>query len=277
MRRFLLKRLRQKVLWVTLLILVWLLCSGAAMTNSLSQRISAFPNWSTKPPVQPSEGDLVYPGWMDGSWHMTSTLLDMAAPLAPDVITPGFEGNRQFLNRPIEADIRFQKARIAQGKFLNRPLQNKEGIVSDRAFNGLSLARAYLGDDGVRAVKVDPDNPNRQITFLKNRQQLVSTVTGRAVEKPDNNTFITTEVFQQFFRGGRPTIYLNEVENTTAYHLESASITADQITAIYLSPQDPDYFKAIDKPVALYRYRLELQRNNVIPLNGTQLSYKGVQ
>ena len=31
---------------------------------------------------------------------------------------------------------------------------------------------------------------------------------------------------------------------------------ADQITAIYLSPQDPDYFKAKDKPVALYRYQL---------------------
>ena len=130
--------------------------------------------------------------------------------------------------------------------------------MSDRAFNGLSLARAYLGDDWVDTVKVDPDNPNRQITLLKDNQQLVSTVTGRAVERPDNNTFITTEVFQQFFRGGRPTVYLNEVENTTAYHLEPDHVAADQITAIYLSPKDPDYFKAIDRPVALYRYGLEL-------------------
>nr|WP_319592620.1 hypothetical protein [Zarconia navalis] len=35
-------------------------------------------------------------------------------------------------------------------------------------------------------------------------------------------------------------------------------VTADRVTAIYLSPQDPDYFKAQDRPVALYRYRLDL-------------------
>ncbi|MEW5859950.1 MAG: DUF6816 family protein, partial [Cyanobacteriota bacterium] len=44
----------------------------------------------------------------------------------------------------------------------------------------------------------------------------------------------------------------------TAYHQLHSSIEADQVTAIYLSPQDPDYFKAIDRPVALYRYRLQL-------------------
>ena len=258
MHRLLIKRLRRRLVWVTLLILVWLLCSGEAIASPLAERLSTFPDWSTKPPVQPSEGDLIYPDWMDGSWRMTSTLLTMNAPLAPEVITPGFDGNRQYLDMPIEADIRFQKARVAQGKFLNRPLKNTVGVVSDRAFNGLSLARAYLGDDWVKAVNVDPENPNRQITFLKDSQQLVSTVTGRALEQPDNNTFITTEVFQQFFRGGRPTVYLNEVENTTAYHYKQDHIVADQITAIYLSPQDPDYFKAIDQPVALYRYGLEL-------------------
>lgn len=258
MHRFLLKRLRRKILWVTLLALVWLLCSGEAAASPLVERLSTFPDWSNKPPVQPSEGDLVYPDWMDGSWRMTSTLLEMVAPVAPDVITPGFEGNRQFLDVAIEANIRFRKDRVNQGKFLNRPLKITEGVVSDRAFNGLNLGRAYLGDDWVKAVKVDPDNPNRQITFLKDAQQLVSTVTGRAVEQPDQDTFITTEVFQQFFRGGRPTVYLNEVENTTAYHRQRDHIVADQITAVYLSPQDPDYFKAIDQPVALYRYGLEL-------------------
>ncbi|MGJ3251150.1 MAG: DUF6816 family protein [Elainellaceae cyanobacterium] len=31
------------------------------------------------------------------------------------------------------------------------------------------------------------------------------------------------------------------------------------MTAIYLSPQDPDYFKANGHPVALYRYRYRLE------------------
>ena len=38
----------------------------------------------------------------------------------------------------------------------------------------------------------------------------------------------------------------------------SKKVEADQVTAIYLSPKDPDYFTAGGHPVALYRYRLEL-------------------
>ncbi len=129
--------------------------------------------------------------------------------------------------------------------------------MADRAFNGLSLARAYLSDATVKAVKVDPQNPNRQVTFLSGRRQLESTVTARAVEPPDPGQFITVERFQQVFRGGAIP-YFNEVETTTAYRREGDRITADQVTAVYLSPQDPDFLKAQNQPVALYRYRLEL-------------------
>jgi hypothetical protein len=160
-------------------------------------------------------------------------------------------------------------------------------IVSDRAYNGMSLAKAYLGDRAVLAVKVDPSNPNRQITLLRSEspelpfseRQLVSTVTARAIESPDRDRFLTSEIFAQEFRG-TPQLYFNEVENTTAYQHYSSNpgeleksakppIAADQVTAIYLSPQDPDYFKTIPdgnflgepQPVALYRYRLEFQPN----------------
>jgi hypothetical protein len=88
---------------------------------------------------------------------------------------------------------------------------------------------------------------------------LVSTITGRSTETPQTDEFVTTEVFQQEFRGA-PALYFNEVETTTAYHYlptKTPTITADQVTAIYLSPQDPKYFSARETPVALYRYRLE--------------------
>ena len=263
------------------------MCSAGASAETLRERQQSFPNWQSKPPVQLSDGDLFYPTWMQGTWRMTSTLVDMVAPLAPDVVTPGFEGNRQFLDKPIPALIRFVPKVFSKSSFLNQSIPKKiedasadeVKVVSDRAFNGLSLARAYLGNEWVKAVKVDPDDPNRQVTFLKDNQQLVSTVTGRTVETPNNGMFATTEVFQQFFRNPkmandqradkrisnsqRPnnsaTVYLNEVENTTIYRKRSDAnfpIEADQITAIYLSPQDPNYFKAKDKPVALYRYHL---------------------
>jgi hypothetical protein len=253
--------LAMKVIWSCCLVVSFLLWSGEALAGELSQRLANFPQWEKLTSVESASGDLVYPEWMAGSWQVTSTLVDLAAPLAPEIVTPGFEGNRRQLNQPVSFVVRFVKEQPHPPRLNILPkIDNKSPIlVADRAFNSLNLARAYLGDEAVLLVKVDPDSPNRQITFLRNSRQLVSIVTARATENTPDGKFITTEVFQQLFKGGsRP--YLNSVESTTAYHKLSTSnpvIEADQVTAVYLSPQDPDYFKAGSRPVALYRYRLE--------------------
>jgi hypothetical protein len=252
-----------------LTLLSCLLLSGFFWTNAaeagqLADRLAAFPQWKSKPIVQPAEGDLAYPDWFSGTWEMTSTLVNLAAPLAPEVTTPGFDNNRQYLNKPITCRVRFVPASSLPGEFATAPLTlplkslTKDPTVSDRAFNGLNLARAYLGDV-VISVEVDPTTPNRQVTTLQGGRQLVSVVTGRAIEEPGSDRFITTEIFQQVFRG-TPQPYLNQVETTTDYHhlsSENPAIVADQVTAVYLSPQDPQYFKVGGRPVALYRYRLE--------------------
>lgn len=243
------------------LLVFFLLCGSEALAGELSERLANFPQWEKLTSVQPASGDLVYPEWMAGSWQVTSTLLDLAAPLAPEIVTPGFEGNRRQLNQPVSFVVRFVKEQppITGLKIFPQISYKSPILVADRAFNSLNLARAYLGDEAVLSVKVDPDSPNRQITFLRNSRQLVSIVTARATETTSDGKFITTEVFQQLFKGGsRP--YLNSVESTTAYHkllTSNPAIEADQVTAVYLSPQDPDYFKAGSRPVALYRYRLE--------------------
>jgi hypothetical protein len=223
-----------------------LLCLALpAQAETLSDRLTTYPNWHHKPTTTPAKGDLYYPNWIVGNWQLKTTLVDMTAPLAPDILTPGFESNREFLNQPISFDVRFIPAPATQSK-----------IVSDRAFNGLNIAKAYLGEGLVTAVKVDPTNPNRQITILKGDRQLESTISDRAIETPDTNHFLTSELFQQIFRGtDRP--YLNQVETTTAYTFANQTITADQVTAIYLSPSDEKYFQAGETPVALYRYKLE--------------------
>jgi hypothetical protein len=234
-----------------------------AIAGELSERLAHFPQWEKLTSVQPAKGDLVYPEWMAGTWQVKSILVDLAAPLAPDIITPGFEGNRQQLNQPISFLVRFIKSQLATPisnlKIIPKIEKPAKFLVADREFNSLNLARAYLGDEAVLSVKVDPDSPNRQITFLRGERQLVSIVTARATETTADGRFITAEVFQQLFKGGsRP--YLNSVESTTAYHqlpTSNPAIEADQVTAVYLSPQDPDYFTAGSRPVALYRYRLE--------------------
>jgi hypothetical protein len=286
-------RQKQKLFWLLALLLLWLFCSGTAQAGELAERLSHFPDWQGKPLVQPAKGDLIYPEWFAGDWVVTTTLVEMEAPLAPELVTPGFEGNRQFLNQPIAFPVRFVEEQPEGIQMFLQPILNPlnddtPSIISDRAFNGLSLAKAYLGEDAVLSVKLDPKNPNRQITLLKDDRRLLSTVTGRGTESPNSHQFITTEIFQQEFLGVSD-IYFNEVENTTAYtysptqkvadrpditpHITldtTPDITAEQVTAIYLSPQDPDYFKtfptdnlfASSRPVALYRYQMEFRRAN---------------
>jgi hypothetical protein len=244
------------------------------MASPLIDRVAAYPDWHHKPPVQAvGDRDLIYPDWFAGGWQVTTTLVDMLAPLAPEVMTPGFTGNRQFLDQPVSFRVRFvQMATPQRGLGLGdrTATQTATQLVSDRAYNGKQVAAAYLGDRAVLNVKVDPKNPNRQITLLRGDQRLVSIGVGRDTASPNVDQFVTSELFKQEFRG-TDTIYFNEVENTTVYTRQKEAkntepaIVADQMTAIYLSPQDPDYFKTVRRgkplsdpqPVALYRYRME--------------------
>ncbi|MGM3306241.1 DUF6816 family protein [Anabaena sp. WFMT] len=250
-----------KIIFSFFLMLLFLIGNGEAQAGELATRLANFPQWEKLTSVKIAEGDLIYPDWMFGNWQVTSTLVDLAAPLAPDIITPGFEGNRRQLNQPITFSVRFVKVKpqISGFKLIPKIDNQSQILVADRVFNSLNLSKAYLGNDAVLSVKIDPESPNRQITFLRGERQLVSIVTARATENTPDHKFITTEVFQQLFKGSsRP--YFNTVESTTAYHQLSTSnpaIEADQVTAVYLSPQDPDYFTAGSRPVALYRYHLE--------------------
>ncbi|TAE59061.1 MAG: hypothetical protein EAZ76_10950 [Nostocales cyanobacterium] len=250
-----------KTIFSIFLIILFLFPISKAQAGELSEKLENFTQWEKLTSVKPAEGDLIYPEWMLGTWKVKSTLIDLAAPLAPDIVTPGFAGNRNQLNKPIDFLVRFVKIKPQNSvlKILNKNENFPEILVADRVFNSLNLSRAYLGDEAVLAVKPDPESPNRQITFFQGERQLVSTVTARATENTTDGKFITAEVFQQYFKGGSRA-YFNTVESTTAYHLLTTSnpkIEADQVTAVYLSPQDPDYFTAGSRPVALYRYRLE--------------------
>lgn len=247
-----------RVIWAFCLILLVLLWSPEVQAGELSERLKDFTKWEKLTSVKPAVGDLVYPSWLEGSWEVKSTLVDLVAPLAPDIVTPGFESNRQYLNQSISFQVRFVRDKTP--KTASKTHKSAE-ITADRGFNGLNLARAYLSD-AVLALKVDPNSPNRQITFLRGDRQLISIVTARATETTPDGQFIATEVFQQLFKGGGLP-YFNTVESTTAYRklLQSnPAVEADQVSAVYLSPQDPNYFASNSRPVALYRYRLEFFR-----------------
>jgi hypothetical protein len=277
----------QKILTCLVAIAIWWSSSQHALAGALSDRIDRYPNWNTSSPATQHEGELTYPEWFKGRWIATSTQLEQIAPLAPAIVTPGFESNRKYIDKPIEFTVQFISKDLTKTvKFspLNLPRLTSNlpapKIVADRAFNGLNIATAYLGATNVKSVEIDPQNPTKQITQLTQDRQLETFVTGFDREIPTpvgeasplENRFISTEISQQVFRTSS-SIYLNTVETSTSYQFSATPtprITADQISAIYLSPQDPDYFRTIlfqrgsangklgNQPVALYRYRLNL-------------------
>jgi hypothetical protein len=268
-------------------ILLWWSVAQSATAGILSDRLERYPNWDTQPQVRLHQGELEYPEWFRGRWIVTSTLIEQIAPLAPEIVTPGFESNRQYINKKIEFTVQFipqVASKSAPVSPLNLPKLTAAPaelqIVADRAFNGLNIVTAYLGKANIKSVKIDPQNPTKQITQLTQNRQLEAFVTGFDREIPQPDRFIATEVSQQVFRTDA-SIYLNTVETTTSYQYSAAptpTITAVQISAIYLSPQDPNYFRTLSPPnprklflstptitnkigqhpVALYKYQLKL-------------------
>lgn len=234
--------------------------SSLALAESVTERFSSYPNWHQKPFLEKHEGDIYYPEWLQGTWNVNSILTEQIAPLAPTLVTPGFESNRRYLQQPITFQVRFQSQNAsASVRWLLPPLSSvTSAVVADRQFNGLQIARAYLGDLGVVSVHKDRKNPTCLITILPQKRKLISTVIGHSQVSPSTDQFITTELTQQQFKVDAG-LFINEVETTTAYRLiNSQQIEAEQITAIYLSPQDPNYFKSLNQPVALYHYQLLL-------------------
>ena len=251
---------------IILFIVAFTLFSQSAIASPLANRLQQYPQWDNKPPAKIARGDLYYPQWMAGTWSVESILKEQIAPLAPEVITPGFNDNQQYIDRPVTFLVRFEtKDSQPEKRLFFQQQNNARGnfVVADRVFNGTNIAAAYLGTNNVLKVTVDPENPNRQLTLLNGDRKLISTVIKRASETLTERHFMTTEVTKQLFES--PTrFYLNEVETTSDYQLIAPEkIQAQQFTAIYLSPQDPDYFKAINRPVAIYRYQLNLNKEGI--------------
>jgi hypothetical protein len=244
-------------LLVLLLLLSNLCFVPAVLADSLARRIAEFPRWSAATNLI-REGDLVYPDWFAGEWTATSILREQVAPAAPAVITPGFEQNKVNIDRPYVFRVRFGSAANTVARGVTVTKDHAAQITSDRTFNGEQIANAYLGGKAVKSIQTIYQPQIIQITQLQNGTELRSTVSGYSSDLIGVNDFATTEVDQQVFQG--KTTYLNTVETTTQYHLvDRHHISAQQVTAIYLSPQDPDYFRALQRPVALYHYTLELK------------------
>jgi hypothetical protein len=257
------RRFSALVLSIAYLLLIWSVDPVGA--GEIENRLAAFPHWSA-PTKLLTNGELTYPQWFAGEWQVTSTLKEQIAPLAPQIVTPGFDRNQTNIDRPYQFRVRFGSETTTVAPGISISNDDALQLVADRIFNGQQIATAYLGKNAVASIQLLKSPQLKQITKLASGTQLTSVMTGYQSDG-DQRQFAATEVNQQIFQG--KTIYLNTVETTTSYQfLPTGHITANQVTAIYLSPQDPDYFQSLQQPVALYRYDLlliKVQTNNNIP------------
>lgn len=252
-----------KTIYFIILIIAFFVTNiNSTFALSLEERINQYPSWQHRISLPKPEQELNFPLWFEGKWQVTSILKEQIAPLAPQFQTPGFAQNRKYIDKKVSFSVKFIPSFILPQKnnFLPTKINKEKVIIPDRTFNGLSIAQAYLGAENVEKVIINPNNSTEQITKFRGENELIATVIGRKSETISDKEFITSEVTRQFFR--RPnSVYLNLVETTTKYQLINSNyITGKQVTAIYLSPQDPDYFLALDQPVALYYYTLDLER-----------------
>ena len=234
---------------------------GTIGHGALQERLANYPNWTTLPPISQRKGEINYPDWFSGTWQVSSTLVEQLAPLAPEIVSPGFEKNQDYLDRPISFTVKFE-AQIPMPEFtwvLSDLVQTPTVVLPDRRFNAEAVTKAYLGDDLKFSVQYIQQPLPRIVTIFSENKRLTSTVIGHNQQAPSESEFIATELSTQQFVNG-VSQYLNQVETTTDYQqLEDGKIAATQITAVYLSPQDPDYFSANNQPIALYRYQLTLE------------------
>ncbi len=231
---------------------------GDSPNATLRERLQQFPHWPEVSGLR-TAGELTYPQWLAGEWLVTSVLTARVAPLAPEIVSPGFDRSQQDLDRPYRFRVRYgsNTTAIAPGLEVRQEHQ-LDAIKIDRAFNIEQIANAYLGANVVESVRAFRQPEVVQITKLRNGAVLKAIVTGYRSELPTPQRFITSEVQQQIFQGQQTTA--SRVETLTSYQQQDPqTITADQVTATYFSPQDPDFFRAAGRPITLYRYRLTLQ------------------
>jgi hypothetical protein len=198
---------------------VWLTFGvGAATAASpggagvLAARRSDWPQWRLPGPLpRPGHADLEYPPWFIGDWRVSSR--EEGAPPEETVVWR----------------VRFHPGPGG-------------AVVGDRAANASAVGRALLGD-GLREVRDDPTNPNRQMARLAGDRTLETTVVGRRTERdPDDpGVFLADELVLQVLRGsGDPRI--SRIETLSRYVRQGEEnapwIEAEQWQARYPSPSE---------------------------------------
>lgn len=212
-----------------------------------------------------------YPSFMKGQWDVS---LKFAGYLFP---------SQTISKEDIISNVSipgFQKCSIASIADVGRDLTtfkisiNDKGL-EDRIESFKSSIGAHLGYNAVESVLYDPSsNPNRiSINFVKNRTRNAERIElfcnareSELVTSPNDSNvsiFVNSEYIRQVtFSLSQEFGIARQVIGNYAHFWtwreqpDGKTLTGNVLTACYLDPQDPLFFKEPSKPVAVFSHQI---------------------
>nr|QFB70720.1 chloroplast hypothetical protein 3 [Chlorella ohadii] len=253
----------------------------APKPSSLAARIATQGNVQ-QPGIQPpwAPKQIFYPRYLFGEWEVEMEFTALRTPLGRQFVPPGFlqaaeaspeEGGlgsryafrqRFYSTLPPTLD---NELRVNLG--LGMP---QDAIVSDRAFNTRETTNAFLGYAAVEAVEYDPrDAPLRETVTLSRLAPDMAPLPPRRLELYINHlsseegpggSFLTSELCRQVLLGVRQ-VEVKDYEIMHEYRLQpDGSLRGRQRSCLYLQPQEPRFFEAGGRAVAVYDYDYIMRR-----------------
>ena len=216
--------------------------------------------------------DLYFPSFFEGTWDVSSLLVDISTPLGPKFVT-----NPESLERARRDDL--GKTARYRVRWIKPSQDEDKRVIFDRAFNTESLLSMYYTETegwGER-IEWDPSNPNILSVSLPRGQSIRTRVTRRSSSSDSKEKRIeTSEFFEQIFSDdiGTPA-RLKASQCFTKYKYrdegigggggavgDEVLIVASQTVADFLTPFDNEalYAQAVNQPVAKYFYRIAFSR-----------------
>lgn len=269
--------------------LVWPAGARAGGTISLGERITATSLVSPGTSLFSKPGLVFHPRWLFGTWSCTATFEGFEAPLGDAFVEPALLNAARApleqggLGSTTKYELHFystlpdtfdNQLRVQLGFGMPR-----DEIVQDRAFNTRSTTNAFLGWDAVASVQYDareaPDRqtvefarispdmrplPPKRIELYLNNQATESDGYAEIVPGDSRRSFVVSELSRQVTMATR-NVQVQDYEVLTEYVRQSEdTVTARQVSAVYLDPRHPRYFNAAGRAVAIYRYSLVMSR-----------------
>ncbi|KAI3424728.1 hypothetical protein D9Q98_008117 [Chlorella vulgaris] len=224
-----------------------------------------------------------YPKWMFGEWQVDMEFTGLRLPLGKQLVPAGF---LDVAEAPAEAGGLGSRYSFTQRFYSTLPptFDNElrvqlglgmpqDAIIADRAFNTRQTTNAFLGWQAVESVAYDAtEAPLRETVTLSRTAPDGSALPPRRLELyinalssedgiGDDTAFYTSELCRQVLLGVRQA----EVKDYEIMHswrrVKSDLVEGRQRSCLYLQPQEPGFFKAGGRAVAVYDYSFTMKRN----------------